>query len=78
MVALKAYKIFISHAWRHNEDYYRVEKWLNEAPYFRWTNLSVPKHDPILNTVQLERELHNQMRPCGGVHHLGWNVCISK
>jgi hypothetical protein len=60
---LKSYKIFISHAWHYNEDYYRIEKWLNEAPYFTWKNLSVPKHDPILNSEQLAKELHNQMRP---------------
>jgi hypothetical protein len=61
--ALREYKVFISHAWGYNEDYYRVERFLNEAPNFRWTNLSVPKHDPILNSEQLTKELHNQMRP---------------
>jgi hypothetical protein len=63
MPSLKNYKVFISHAWDYNEDYYRIEKWLNEAPYFVWTNLSVPKHNPILNGEQLAKELHNQMRP---------------
>lgn len=63
MPTLKDYKLFISHAWSYNEDYYRIEKWLNEAPNFTWTNLSVPKHDPILNAEQLEKELNNQMRP---------------
>jgi hypothetical protein len=63
MPLLRDYKVFISHAWSYNEDYYRVEQWLNEAPNFRWTNLSVPKHNPILNAEQLTKELHNQMRP---------------
>lgn len=63
MPLLKNYKVFISHAWDYNEDYYRIEKWLNEAPNFIWTNLSVPKHDPILNVEQLKYELNNQMRP---------------
>jgi hypothetical protein len=63
MPSLRHYQIFISHAWEYNEDYYRLERWLNEAPNFLWTNLSVPEHDPIMNTQQLERELNNQMRP---------------
>ena len=63
MPALKNYKIFISHAWKYDEDYYRFERFLNEAPNFLWTNLSVPRHDPILNTDELAKELHNQMRP---------------
>ena len=63
MPALKDYKVFISHAWSYTDDYYRIEKWLNEAPNFTWTNLSVPKHNPILNAEQLTKELNNQMRP---------------
>lgn len=63
MPALRNYKVFISHAWDYNEDYYRCERFLNEAPNFDWTNLSVPEHDPILDTDRLAAELHNQMRP---------------
>jgi hypothetical protein len=63
MPQLKDYKVFISHAWDYNDDYYRIEKWLNEAPNFTWTNLSVPKHDPVLDSEQLTKELHDQMRP---------------
>lgn len=63
MPALRAYKLFISHAWRYNEDYYRLEAFLNAAPYFTWQNLSVPQHDPIQDVTQLEYELNNQMRP---------------
>ena len=63
MPALRKYKIFISHAWDYNDDYYRCEQFLNEAPNFEWINLSVPKHDPILNSEQLTARLHDQMRP---------------
>jgi hypothetical protein len=63
MPTLKNYSIFISHAWKYDESYYRIESWLNEAANFSWTNLSVPRHDPILNTDQLAKMLHNQMRP---------------
>jgi hypothetical protein len=60
---LRNYQIFISHAWRYNEDYYRIEQWLDEYPNFNWTNLSVPEHDPILDVGKLASALHNQMRP---------------
>lgn len=63
MPPLKNYQLFISHAWSYNEDYYRIEKWLNEAPNFIWTNLSVPKHDPIADIERLKYLLNNQMRP---------------
>jgi hypothetical protein len=62
MPQLRNYRIFISHAWEYNEDYYRCEQFLNSAPNFSWTNLSVPEHDPILDTKRLAAELHNQMR----------------
>jgi hypothetical protein len=63
MPALRTYRIFISHAWDYNDDYYRCGRLLNEAPNFLWQNLSVPRHDPIKNTDELAKELHNQMRP---------------
>lgn len=63
MPALRTYKVFISHAWAYNADYYRLEQFLNEAPNFYWENLSVPRHDPIKNAQQLTYELNAQMRP---------------
>ena len=63
MPALRNYNVFISHAWRYDDDYYRLEDWLNEAPSFIWTNLSVPRHDPIITSERLTRELNSQMRP---------------
>ncbi|MFN7022154.1 MAG: TIR domain-containing protein [Phycisphaerales bacterium] len=63
MPALRQYKVFISHAWKYNEDYNRIVKFLNEAPNFIWENLSVPEHDPIKNSEQLTYELNAQMRP---------------
>jgi hypothetical protein len=63
MPALRQYHTFISHAWKYDDDYYRVEKMLNEAPNFSWNNLSVPRHNPILNAEELTKELNNQMRP---------------
>jgi hypothetical protein len=36
---------------------------LDGAPNFTWQNLSVPRHDPILNSEELTKQLNNQMRP---------------
>jgi MTH538 TIR-like domain (DUF1863) len=61
---LRNYKIFISHAWHRDEEYWRVVKMLNETPYFSWLNLSVPEHDPIdsNDTEELKRVLRDQIR----------------
>jgi len=69
MPPLKTYDIFISHAWRYNESYYRLEEMLNDASNFYWRNYSVPKHDPKINPNTyngkqvLLNGLDNQIRP---------------
>lgn len=40
MPSLRNCKSFISHAWNYNDDYYRCEKFLNDAAHFDWTNLT--------------------------------------
>jgi hypothetical protein len=47
MPILRRYRIFISHAWNHGEDYWRIVQFLNESPHFRWENLSVPEHEVV-------------------------------
>jgi len=49
MPELKTYDLFISHAWRYNADYYRLEELLQKASYFKWRNYSVPEHDPLID-----------------------------
>lgn len=77
MPELKIYDLFISHAWRYNDDYYRLEKMLKEASLFKWRNYSVPSHDPLIdpNThvgrTKLEGLLSNQVRPVNCVIILG-------
>ena len=63
MPTLRNYKIFISHAWDYNADYYQLKvAQRNTLTYL--TNLSVlKKHNPILNNEELTKELNNQMRP---------------
>jgi hypothetical protein len=61
MPLLRTYRLFISHVWHRSEHYQRVIDWLNEAPNFRWENLSVPEHAPV-SVDTLEYSLRNQMR----------------
>ena len=61
MARLRTYRVFISHAWDYSWEYLRVVRFLDEAPNFRWENLSVPEHDP-LSMDNLDYELRNQMR----------------
>lgn len=69
MPALKTYDLFLSHAWKYNDDYYRLVRILNDAPNFKWRNYSVPEHDPVLDTNEpvdrkkLIKELDEQIRP---------------
>ncbi|NOK32020.1 TIR domain-containing protein [Corallococcus exercitus] len=63
MPLLRTYKLFISHAWDYNEDYYRLTNFLDTYSHFRWENLSVPEHDPVHTVNELEYELRNRMRP---------------
>ena len=61
MPVLREYRVFISHAWNYGDDYWRVVRFLDESPNFRWENLSVPQHNPAPGEA-LEYELRNQMR----------------
>jgi hypothetical protein len=64
MPALRPYKLFISHVWNYNDEYWSVVNRLNEAPNFWWENLSVPEHDPLKfsDTEHLAKLLRDQMR----------------
>lgn len=63
----KSHRIFISHAWKYNDEYYRLIDLLNKVPYFTYENYSVPEHDPIHtglnNQLELEQALFDQIRP---------------
>ena len=55
--------IFISHAWKRNDDYYTITRWLDES-LIVYHNYSVPTHDPldVGNTRKLKDALTEQMR----------------
>jgi hypothetical protein len=63
MPQLYPYRIFISHAWAYNEEYYKLEKWLLEYPNLLVRNYSVPKHDPFDDGTKLTKKLLDQMEP---------------
>ena len=68
MPSLKTYGLFISHAWRYDDAYYRLVNLLNAAPNFSWRNYSVPRHDPAIDPStpagdrRLRKELDDQIR----------------
>ena len=73
MPSLHTYRIFISHAWKYDDEYYRLIEFLDGASNFKYANYSVPKHDPAdaNNTTKLENKLRNQIRPVEVVIILG-------
>ena len=64
---MKTYKLFISHSWDHSDAYTRLVNLLDARPYFRYSNYSVPKDDP-LHTRGTDEELYaaikRQVSPC--------------
>ena len=49
---MNTYNLFISHAWKYNNGYYKVVDWLDSAvanKEFNYKNYSVPQHDPIID-----------------------------
>lgn len=73
MPHLHQYRIFISHAWKYNKEYYRLTKFLDNATNFRFANYSVPKHSPVdaNNKSKLKEQLRRQIRPVEVVIVLG-------
>jgi hypothetical protein len=77
MPELKTYDLFLSHAWRYNDDYYRLENMLKKANLFLWRNYSVPEHDRIVGPdthvgkAKLTELLDRQVRPVNCVIILG-------
>lgn len=69
MPPLKTYDLFISHAWKYNDDYYRLVNLLNGAANFKWRNYSVPEHDKFgkMTKTELIAELDGQIKPVNAV-----------
>lgn len=74
---MKIYDLFISHAWKYNNEYYRLEELLKEYNYFNFRNYSVPEHDPLdFNSVrELVQKLDEQIRESSIVLVIGGMYC---
>ena len=73
MPTLKNRMIFISHAWRYSQHYWRIVEWFNNEPNFSWSNCSVPNHDslPDKTAAGLSRAMTRQISPSQIVIILG-------
>jgi hypothetical protein len=63
MPTLRTYSVFICHDWEYSDEYYRICRFLNDAPNFSWRDLSVPEHDPLDTDDMLQKNLRDQIRP---------------
>lgn len=61
MSAPRTYRVFISHCWEYNADYYTMVKWFDEEPRFSWKNLSVSDEKPMRHDKNLERRLRKRI-----------------
>lgn len=48
MPNLLIYNVFISHSWKYNDEYNKLIKYIEDRPFLRIRNLSVPIEKPIL------------------------------
>ena len=60
MPSLRDYHILISHSWDYNMHYETIRGWLNDTPFFLWTDYSVPITRPL--TVSGVNELKQKIR----------------
>ena len=59
MPYLKERRLFISHAWDYSAHYNTVKEWLDELPYFTWSNYSIPIEKAL--DVNSKRELKQRI-----------------
>ena len=74
MPELKNYRLFISHSWAYGDAYEKLVKFFNEYPYFKWTDYSVPRNDPIHNapnTKALKEAIKRQIAQANCVLVMG-------
>ena len=67
---MKTHNLFISHSWTYSDHYNRLVRLLENRPYFRFKNYSVPKYDPVHDTdndKELRAAIKAQMKSCGVV-----------
>ncbi|MDR3299359.1 MAG: TIR domain-containing protein [Candidatus Accumulibacter sp.] len=57
MPELKNYRLFLSHSWTYGDAYDKLVSFFDKHSYFKWTDFSVPKDDPI-HTNGTDAELY--------------------
>lgn len=65
---MEEHNIFISHSWGYDLHYQRLMKLLDNYPYARFKDYSIPKDDPIHNApkkAQLKEAIRKQMQSAG-------------
>ncbi|NYB74833.1 TIR domain-containing protein [Sedimentibacter hydroxybenzoicus DSM 7310] len=58
---MSMYNIFISHAWKYDDDYYKIEEWLRNSN-ISYKNYSVPQHDSFASNTNLKKALTEQIK----------------
>jgi hypothetical protein len=61
MPALRTYRVFISHCWEYNDDYYTLVDWFDKEPLFKWKNLSVSDESPMREDKTFEKRLRKRL-----------------
>ena len=67
---MRTHHLFISHSWSYSDQYDRLVRLLRKRSYFRFSNYSVPRDDPIHNAPNdrmLREAIRRKMGPCGVV-----------
>ena len=69
MPHLRDYHLLISHSWSYSEKYDTIERWLNDAPNFLWSNYSVCCDNPLDTKTdsELKQRLTNRISNCSAI-----------
>ena len=57
------FRVFVTHAWDHSDDYLRVFEYLESANNFFYKNYSTPDHMPAGDKEALRESLRQQIAP---------------
>ena len=67
---MRTFNLFISHSWTYGDQYNRLVNLLEQRPYFRFRDYSVPRDDPIHNArsaTDLREAIKHHMAPASAV-----------
>lgn len=69
MPTLRNYHVMISHSWDYNSQYETIKQWLDNTPYFSWTDYSVPITQPLsaCGIMDLKQRIQNRISLCSCV-----------